>query len=412
MAEMLYLTELLGLPVFDVRRRQVGKIRDAALVPVIDAARVDRYLIGGDQVWLMFRYDQVRQISLNGIYLADEQLTPYHADEYMLRMERDLLDQQIIDAQGHKVVRVTDVTFDVRESEGRDELHLIDIDIGMRSVFRRVCQGWVPRTWVRRMQMGIPPHSIDWALTDILEPDPQRRVRLNINYRHLEEMHPADLADIVEELGPDDREAIFETIDSEVAAEALTEVDPDVQASILESLDTDKAAAILEEMSPSDAADALGELEAERTAAIIEEMNTAPQSEVRGLLDFDDDSAGGLMNTEYLELSDAALVEDAQRALREAEYPYDHIQAVFLVDTARRLRGIVPFSRLLAAPDTAPLMGLAEEECITTHPETPDAHVAELFDKYNLLMLAVVYDDRTLAGVITADDVISVLRNS
>jgi len=411
MAELLYLTELLGLPVFDSRRRQIGKIRDAALVPVIDAARVDRYLMGGDKAWLLFRYDQVRQISLDGIFLADEQLLPYHADEYMLRLERDLLDQQIIDSQGHKVVRVTDVTFDLRESEGRNELHVVDIDIGMRSIFRRVCQGWVPRRWVRHLQNPIPPHSIDWALTDILEPDPQRRVRLNITYRHLEEMHPADLADIVEELSPEDREAIFETIDSEVAAEALTEVDPDVQASILESLDTDKAAEILEEMSPADAADALGELEAAHSAAIVEEMSAEPQTEVRELLHFDDDTAGGLMNTEYLELPDNALVEDALAALRDSHESYDHIQAAFLVDTAQRLKGVVPLSRLLNTEPSTPMISLAEVEHITTRPETPDSHVAELFDKYNLLMLPVVYDNGSLAGVITADDVISVLRN-
>ena len=410
MAELLYLTELLGLPVFDARRRQIGKIRDAALVPVIDAARVDRYLIGGDKTWLLFRYDQVRQISLDGIYLADEQLLPYHADEYMLRLERDLLDQQIIDSQGRKVVRVTDVTFDLRETEGRDELHVVDIDIGLRSVFRRVCQGWVPRRWIRSMQQPIPPNSIDWALTDILEPDPQRRVRLNITYRHLEEMHPADLADIVEELSPEDREAIFETIDSEVAAEALTEVDPDVQASILESLDTDKAAEILEEMSPADAADALGELEAAHSAAIVEEMSSEPQTEVRELLDFDDDTAGGLMNTEYLELSGDALVEDALTALRNSKESYDHIQAGFLVDSGQHLKGVVPLARLFTAATTAPMISLADEELITTRPETPDAHVAELFDKYNLLMLPVVYDDGTFAGVITADDIISVLR--
>jgi magnesium transporter len=112
-----------------------------------------------------------------------------------------------------------------------------------------------------------------------------------------------------------------------------------------------------------------------------------------------------------LELPDAALVADALAALRATDESYDHIQAAFLVDSGQRLRGVVPLARLFTASESAPMLGLADEELITTRPETPDAHVAELFDKYNLLMLPVVYDDGVLAGVITADDIISVLRH-
>src|SRR5262249_47544153 len=153
---------------------------------------------------------------------SEENVTPYHSDEYMLRMVRDLLDQQIIDAQGRKVVRVNDVTFEFHQQDGRQELWVLEVDIGIRSMFRRVVQG-IPPKWVRRLQAPIPPHSIRWEFVNILEPDPQRRLRLNISNRLLEDMHPADLADIVEELSPKDREAIFENIDSEVAAETLSE---------------------------------------------------------------------------------------------------------------------------------------------------------------------------------------------
>ena len=252
--EILFFTELLGLKVFDLKGRRLGVVRDVAIVPLVDPVRVDRFLVGTGSTWLNVRYDQVRSISLGGIFLRDENLTPYHSDEYMLRAARDLLDQQIIDAQGRKVVRVTDITFEVRQEGEGDVLWVLDIDVGVRSIFRRLAQGAIPSRWVRRLQTGIPPRSIRWEFCNILEPDPQRRLRLNISNRLLEGMHPADLADIVEDLSPKDRESIFENIDSEVAAEALSEVDPDIQASILESLETEKAAEIVEEMSPDEAA--------------------------------------------------------------------------------------------------------------------------------------------------------------
>ena len=147
--EVLFCTELIGLRVFDTRGRRIGTVKDAALVPIIDPTRIDRFLVGGGWAWLTVHYDQVQSISLDGIFLKDEKLTPYHADEYMLRIVRDLLDQQIIVAFGRKVVRVTDVTFQVKHIDGYDQLNVLEVDIGMRSIFRRLVQGIIPPRWVR-----------------------------------------------------------------------------------------------------------------------------------------------------------------------------------------------------------------------------------------------------------------------
>jgi len=189
--EILFLTELLGLKVFDLKGRRIGVVKDAAIVPVVDPVRIDRFLMGSGGAWLTVRHDQVQTISLDGIYLREEVLTPYHSDEYMLRVARDLLDQQIIDAQGRKVVRVTDMTFEIRKENGGDILWVLDVDIGVRAVFRAAGVQGVPSRWVRRLQTGIPPHSIRWEFCNILEPDPLRRLRLNISNRLLENMHPA-----------------------------------------------------------------------------------------------------------------------------------------------------------------------------------------------------------------------------
>ena len=169
-------------------------------------------------------------------------------------------------------------------------------------------------------------------------------------------MHPADLADIVEELGQAEREAIFETIDSEAAADALSEVEnPKMQASILESLEPEKAADIMEEMSPDEAADILSELEEETSEEILEEMDSAPKTEVRELLEFREDSAGGMMNTEYVSLHENATVADAMSAFRGNEDLLETLNTLFLVDGEERLIAVVPMARLFIAAGIAHL---------------------------------------------------------
>ena len=411
---ILFFTELLGLKVFDLKGRRLGTIRDAALVPLVDAIRVDRYLLGGGWSWLTIRYDQIQSITLDGIYLSDEQLVPHHGDDYMLRLGRDLLDQQIIDVHGRKVVRVTDITFETVQVSGRDELRMLEVDVGLRSIFRRIVQGVIPPRWSRKAMTRIPPNSIRWEFCNIVEADPQRRLRLNITHNMLETMHPADLADIVEELSPEDREAIFETLDSEVAAEALSEVSPGIQASIIESLETGKAAEIIEEMSPDDAADILAELEKETSDEILEEMHSddKDKQEMRELLEFSDDRAGGMMSTEYVALSHKATVSDAVISMRENEELLESLHTIFLIDGEDKLVGTVPVGRLFTAGEGALLETLKSDGLIKVSVAEHQDKVTEMFDKYSLLALPVVDSNGQLAGVITADDIISVLRNS
>jgi Mg/Co/Ni transporter MgtE len=327
----------------------------------------------------------------------------------MLRISRDLLDQQIIDVTGRKVVRVNDVTMAIHHND-RDILTVADIDIGIRSILRRLLQGVLPARWIRRLSEAIPPNSIRWEFANVVEPDPLRRLRLNISYRKLESMHPADIADIVEELSPAEREAIFETLDSEVAAEALSEIDRRMQASILESLEPEKAADIVEEMSPDQAADILSELEEETSEEILGEMDSAPKTEVRELLEFEENTAGGMMNTEFVSLHDNASVTDALDALRGNEDLLESLNTLFLVDADERLTAAIPLARLFISSGGAKLKDLAMETLIQVSVDERKDRITELFDKYNLLTLPVVDEDGKLAGVITADDIISVLR--
>jgi Mg/Co/Ni transporter MgtE len=288
-------------------------------------------------------------------------------------------------------------------------LYVVEVDIGVRSILRRLFQGALPRRWIRRLQAPVAPNSISWEFCNIIEPDPMRRLRLNITPAGLQKMHPADLAEIVEDLGPEGREAVLTALDSESAAETLSELDLDVQASILESLEAEKAAAIIEEMSPDEAADALQELEVETSAEILEEMEAGEKSELTELMEYEEHTAGGLMNTEYLALSEDATVHSAIEAMRQNPET-EGVTAIYLLNKSDQLTAAVALNRLLTAAPEEPLRELAAEPLHKIHVDQDHKRVTEMFDKYNLLSLGVVDDEDRLVGVITADDVISLLR--
>src|SRR5947208_8872832 len=235
----------------------------------------------------------------------------YSASDGVLLLKRDLLDQQIIDVHGRKVVRVNDVELDSTPVNSHLFLTVVAVDVGARGAIRRLVKGMVPAFTLRALLERIPHRVIPWQYIDLLETDPARRVKLKIAYEGLSKLHPADIADIVEDLPPAEREAVFETIDEEVAAEALEELDPKVQVSIVESLDSDRAADIVEEMDPDAAADLLEKLPEDRSGQILKEMQPEERNEVSQLLEFGVRTAAGRMTTEFVAVSDSVTVNEA-----------------------------------------------------------------------------------------------------
>ncbi|MGB7585911.1 MAG: CBS domain-containing protein, partial [Terriglobales bacterium] len=271
-------------------------------------------------------------------------------------------------------------------------------------------KGVVPAGPLRALLRQIPERVIPWEFVDVIETDPARRVKLKISHERLARLHPADIADIVEDLAPDEREAVFETLDEGVAAEALEEVEPKVQKSIVESLDSERAAEIVEEMNPDAAADLLADLSEDRTEEILLEMAPEERKEVSGLLEFKEDTAAGRMNTQYLALNVIANAHDAVEALRNFEGGIESVSTIYLVDSHGTLAGAVPLAKLVLASPGTPLLSLTREPLISSHAGAGEKEVTELFDKYNLLTLPVVDDHGKLVGIITSDDIISLLR--
>jgi len=404
------LTELLGLPVFDSSGR-VGRVRELGLAPQEDRVRIAALIVrtsAGDRVLPLNSVSSingaVRTATAASAWAASD------ASEGLFLLERDLLDQQIIDVHGRKVVRVNDVDLHQDFSNSHLLLKISSVDVGARGAIRRLLRGVVPAGALRALLRQIPPRPIPWEFVDLIETDPARRIKLKISHERLAKLHPADIADIVEDLAPDEREAVFETLDHETAAEALEEVDPKVQKAIVESLDSDRAADIVEEMDPDAAADLLADLPEERTSEILLEMAPQERQEMVELLEFGEETAAGRMNTDYLALGVNASAHDAVEALRNFEGGIEIVSTIYLVDSRGTLAGAVPLAKLVTATPETPLLALTQEPLISCDEGARDADVAELFDKYNLVTLPVVDEHRKLIGVITSDDVISLLR--
>ena len=407
----LALSELIGASVIDNTGTRAGKVREVTLTPQENSSLVTSFVVKTK--------NGNRLVPATAVSLIDNVLrvatpatewSPYGGGEGLLLLERDLLDQQIIDVHGRKVVRVNDVDIHEESTNGHIVLKIGAVDVGARGAIRRLLRGVVPAAALRPLLDRIPPKMIPWEFVDLIETDPARRVKLKISLARLAQLHPADIADIVEDLPPAEREAIFETLDEEVAAETLEEIDPKMQVSILSSLDSDRAADIVEEMDPDAAADLLGDMHPDDSQEILTEMQPEERAEVAELMNFEENTAAGRMTTDYMALTAGAKVEDAVEMLRNFEGGLESVSTIYIIGDKDKLLGAVPLAKIVLAPPGTPLMMLSSGHMTTVHPGADEKHVAELFDKYNLLTLPVIDDEGVLTGVITADDVINMLR--
>ena len=411
MVSIVALSELLGAPVRDADARALGRVRDVAIVPAEHASRVHAISVRVGSEDRAILASALVSITSGVVTIeSGAEARVLAAPDGVLWLKRDLLDQQIIDVHGRKVVRVNDVEIDATPVNGHVTLTILAVDVGARGAVRRLGQGLVPRHTLRALMARIPTRVIPWAFVDLLESDPARRVKLKIAYEGLSTLHPADIADIVEDLAPAEREGVFETLDEQVAAETLEELEHRVKVSVVESLDSDRVADIVEEMDPDAAADLLGDLPAHQSGAILQEMEPEERQQVRHLLGFGEHTAAGRMTTEYVAVSSDATLPVVIDALQRFEGGMESLATIYLINASGELVGGVPLARAVVAGPNTPLAELAVEQLVSCQADTPENQVAELFDKYNLLTLPVVDEHGRLAGIITADDVISLLR--
>jgi len=406
------LTALLGTPVTDAQGHFRGKLKDIAVATGADAGKVAGLVLKTRDGLSIVPSQELMQTPAGTLELRSSgTLVPLKDEGNYLYLAQDLVDRQIIDIHGRKVVRVNDVDLEWTDHGATHLLRVAEVEVGLRGAFRRVFKGLLPRAKLESLSRRFKERGIPWQFVDVIEVDPARRVKLRIEYERLAEMHPSDIADILEDLAPAEREAVFTSLDEEVAAEALEEVGPKLQKSLLEKLDEERIADIVEEMDPGAAADLLAELPEEQSDAILEEMEPEERQEVSELLEFDERSAAGCMTTDFIYLGMNATVAQVVSALRSFDGDPESVTEVYLLDDRRVLRGAVPLSRVvMAQPDTR-LLVLAEPRVLSCPAEMHQNELAEMFDKYNLHALAVVDTQGRMVGVVQADHVISFLRD-
>lgn len=416
----LFISALLNKPVWDSQGALVGQLTDLAVSVAYMFPPVVGFVVQRGR-WEPFpltgRWSDVVSIEGPAIRLGVpiQALTPSKIDAAGEILVREaLLDKQIVDMSGAKVVRVNDLHF---LKLGRSDLRLVHVDVGTRGLARRM--GWEPLVdgLLRRVAPRAPYLSaerlIRWQYVQPLSLDQKAHsIRLSVMQRQLNDLHPADIAEILTDLDSHERATIFRSLDPETAADALAEVeDPRIQTQLIKTVSEEAAADILEEMPPDEAADLLSELPHETSTALLRKMETDEAQDVRELLTYASDTAGGMMTTELVSLPADFTVEQAFAHLRTAAPDVENIYYLFVVDAEQRLVGVLNLRHLIMASPDAHLNEIMIRSPARVHHTDSHNTVAEIVEKYDLLALPVVDDNDVIVGMITVDDVVSHIAN-
>jgi len=399
---MIFLSDFLRADVVDVHQKAVGSVRDLIVriqepYPMVTAVVLRPRGGAPDTIgWHEVRAWDDRELSLK-VPLAS--LRVYPNAETELWLARDVLDKQIVDTDGRRVVRVNDLQ--LQQSNG--EVLLVGVDIGARGLLRRLGVEQVGRRLRRVVGADFPQRIVSWDAVDPVQSD-ERSVRLRISHQKLSKLHPADIAEIVSQLGGRDRAAIFASLDDETAADTLEESSEEVQAQILARLSDERAADILEEMSPDEAADLLADLSPERREQLIAAMEADEAEDVEELLHYEEDTAGGMMTTEFVAIPVSLSAAQTIDRLRELEPNAESIYYVYVVDDDEKLLGVLSLRDLIVAKPDTKIADIMIKRVVAVPLDARPEDVAAVIAKYNLLAVPVVDDDDRIQGIVTIDD--------
>jgi CBS domain-containing protein/sporulation protein YlmC with PRC-barrel domain len=402
----IFVSEVYQKPVLDQSGEEIGKLKDIVVGHGDPFPAVTSLLVSSGNTTYLIPWDQVnlfnkRVISANVLHAS---LQPASLSDTDILVCRDILDKQIVDIDGAKLVRVNDLK--LGDVNGR--ICLIAADIGFRGILRRLGLESRGEQLFSLFRYRLPNVLIGWHYLQPVEPK-LTRLTLTVSRQKVAQMHPADLAELISEVSQKDRTALFGSLDVETAAEALHELEPSVQADIIEDMSKEKASDILEQMPPDEAADVLGDLPEAKAEELINLMEKDEARDVKELLGHEEDTAGGLMTTEYLSLPPDISVDDAIKELRLAAPDVETVYYLYVLDEQERLVGVVTLKDLVLARPEAMIGDIMRSPVKALPLDAGQKDVAEFISKYNLLAAPVVDEHSVLRGIITVDDVVDFL---
>src|SRR6267142_2462495 len=399
---MLYLSQLLGRPIRDLEDERVATIKDVIVrlgeddhPPVTGV--VARF---GRRDFFLSRW-RITELDEHGVRLNSDilDLRPFTRRDGEVLLARDVLDKQLIDVDGKRVVRVNDVQI----IEAANEWHVTGADVSFAGLWRRLAPA-------RFLRSDRPVEVIDWADVGYLATD-AATVQLKSHRGKLARLHPVEIARLAEAFSYQQGAEIVESLDDETAAETLEEMAAARQAQIIGDMDEERAADILEHMSPDEAADVLGDLPEDKAEDLLNRMDDDEQLEVAELLPYEDDSAGGLMTTEFVTLPRDLTAGEALARLREMAQTPNMIYYLYIVagEDSWNLVGVIALRSLILSDPSAPLERVMRTELQVAHPDDAAVEVAQKIAEYNLLALPVVDETGDILGIVTFDDAIEIL---
>ena len=396
---MPYVSELLGKPVADVDGVRIGHLDDliASLHGEVPHPVITAIVVKRSRGNLIVPVSEVVVLVAPAVPLTRllKDIEPYQPAERDVYLVRDVLDKQIIDTNGVRVVRVNDLEL----TRVGNDFYVANVDISGLGLMRRLGMGKVAQRFQRK---GGTTGTISWDEIELLSAD--QPMRLRVSSDKITELHPADLAEIISDLTRSESDKLLESLDVETVADTLEEVEPEFQAALVETMPDERVADVLEEMSPDAAADLLAELPEGRSEDLLNLMEKEDAADVRKLLSYPIDTAGGLMTTEYVAIRPGLTAEQAIAVLRDEAAEAETIYYVYVTDDQDRLVGIFSLRDLVIAQPHTPIADFMHHRVVTVNVTDSQDDVAHVVSKYNLLAVPVVDEQRRLHGIVTADD--------
>lgn len=409
---MNYLSEMLKLPVIDQAGEKLGVVNDLGIATgeVFPHITSLAFQGPGKTPFMISWRKYVDHVDETGVYLkaisTDVRFSYLQPDEVLLA--RDILNKQIVDTQGMKVVRVNDIKL---SATGDNQLRLLGAEVGARGLLRSLHPALerVVTKLAGAVAHPLKEDIIAWSYMDLLDRSTQN-IKLSVSHKTLDELHPADIADIIEQLDPRLRTQVFAQLDTAQAAEAIGEIDDDdLAAEVLEGMSDRDASSMLALMDPDDAAALIEELDYEKAEKLLRLMGVKEEKAIRNLLGYEEDTAGRIMTSEFVALPATATVADAVEAIRALDEDFESVYYVYTLDPAGALTGVLSLRALIVAERDERLSELAYRDVMWVAPDLDQEDVADEMTKYNLAAIPVCDEARHILGIVTVDDALDVI---